>query len=248
VILAAVALVAVAGVLFVTLRDDDEAATDDTLDLGPTTTFDPSTLSPEGQELYALVQAGESGTYHAAFAVRSAQLESQGVGAGLEVWRSGEQFREHLVSSDATGVNTVVIMGGPEGTMNCTQAPTEAAFRCSEATSDQSAFSQAYATIIALLPDGETVARDDTVAGVPARCFTVTSEESAADLCFTPEGVPLIVDDGTLRFEATVVDANVPPEILTLPAAGGQPVPASTVPPPTPPPTTAPTTTTAPAN
>jgi hypothetical protein len=249
VVLAAVAFVAVVGgFLFVTLRDDDEAATDDSLDLGPTTTLDPTTLSPEGQELYALVQAGETGTYHAAFAVDSAELASQGVGAGLELWRSGEQFREHRVSTDASGVNMLVIIGGPEGTTSCTQAPTETAFTCAEASSDQTAFSDAYASIIALLPEADTTARDETIAGQPGRCYSVTSEQATAELCFTLEGVPLLVDDGTIRFEATVVDANVTPEILALPAPGGQPPPATTVPPPTPPPPTAATTTTAPAS
>jgi hypothetical protein len=237
-VIAAVVLVGLVGglIAYLVTRDDEPDV------LGPTTTLDPSTLSAEGQELYGLVEASRTGTYHVAYSFNSAELASQGAAASLEMWRMGEQFREHRVGVDPTGVSTTILIGGPDGAMTCggdPAAPTAPA-TCQEASVGEPNLDEAFADVIAFLPEGETTAADATVADVAARCFTVTSEEQTTEVCFTPEGVPLRIDDGTVHLEATVVDANVPPEILVLPAAGAEPPPATTVPPPVAPPTTAP--------
>jgi hypothetical protein len=238
---AVVLLVVLAGGLVAVIANiaDDEP---DTVDLGPTTTLDPSTLSTEGQELYALVEASQAATYHVAFGVESATLASAGAAAQLEVWRQGESFREQQVGVDATGNSTTVVIGGPDGAVTC-GGGVGAPPTCTDAPDAESALTTAFATIIAQLPDGETVVSDATVANLPARCFTVTADEASYEACLSAEGIPLRVDDGSIRLEAALVETTVPPEALVLPAAGAEPPPAVTVPPPVPPPAAAPTTT-----
>jgi len=238
---AAVLLVVLLGGLIAVITNiaEDEP---DTVDLGPTTTLDPSTLSAEGQELYSLVEASGAGTYHVAFTVDSSDLASAGAAAQLEVWRDGASFREHRVGVDATGNSTTIVVGGADGVVSC-GGGVGAAPTCADAPDAEPALDSALATVVALLPDAETTVVDVTVANLPARCFTITTDEQAAEVCLTAEGIPLRVDDTSVRFEASLAEASIPPEILVLPAVGAEPVPAITVPAPVPPPTTAPVTT-----
>ncbi len=238
---AAVILVVLLGGLLAIISNvtEDEP---DTVDIGPTTTLDPSTLSAEGQELYSLVEASEVGPYHVAFAVDSPELGSAGAAAQLEFWRDGASFREHRIGVDPSGNSTTIVIGGPDGAVSCGGA-VGAAPTCTAAPDVEAALGSALATIVALLPEGETTVADATVANLPARCFTITSGEQVAELCLTSEGIPLRVDDGSVRFEASLVEPTVPPEILALPAEGAEPAPATTVPAPVPSPTTAPATT-----
>jgi hypothetical protein len=231
---AVVLLVVLAGGLIAVIANlaEDEP---DTVDLGPTTTLDPSTLSTEGQELYALVEASEAGTYHVGFSVESDTLASAGAAAQLEVWRQGESFREQQVGVDASGNSTTIVIGGPDGAVSC-GGGVGAPPACTDAPDAQPSLTTALATIIAQLPDGETAVADATVANVPARCFTITAEESSYEACLSADGIPLRVDDGSIRLEAALVETTVPPEILVVPDAGAEPPPAVTLAPPIPPP------------
>jgi hypothetical protein len=223
--------------IFLANRDDEPDLA------GPTTALDPSTLSPEGQELYALVEASQSGTYHVALAVESPDLASAGAAAHIELWRNGDQFREHRVGVDPSGVANTVVIGGPDGAMTCGGAPGSPP-TCAPADGESAdpTLDGAFATVIASAAEGETTASDDTVAGQPARCFSVVDGERTLAACFTAEGTPLLLDDGAVHFEATLVEATVPDDILVLPAEGSEPPPAVTIPPPVAPPTTAPPT------
>lgn len=241
-IVGAVVLVAVLGglIAFLANRDDEPDL------LGSTTTLDPSTLSPEGQELYALVQSSQAGTYHVAFAVESPELASSGAAAAIEIWRKGDQFREHRVGVDASGTSNTVVIGGPDGAVSCGGDPA-APPTCADAAGSEPTLDGAFATIIADVANGETTVADETVAELRARCFTVVSGEQTIEVCFTAEGIPLRVDDGVIHFEASVVETTVPDDVLVLPAVGAEPPPAVTIPPPVAPTTTAPPATTAPA-
>jgi hypothetical protein len=213
----------------------------DTVDLGPTTTLDPSTLSAEGQELYALVEASEAATYHVGFGVESETLASAGAAAQLEVWRQADSFREHQIGVDASGSSTTVNIVGPDGAMTC-GGGVGAPPTCTESQDADSAITTALATIIAQLPDGDTVVADETIANVPARCFTTTAGEAVYEACLSADGIPLRIDDGSIRLEAALVETTVPPEVLVVPAVGAEPSPAVTLTPPVPP-AAAPTTT-----
>jgi hypothetical protein len=211
-------LAVIAGALIAVIANISEDEPD-TVDLGPTTTLDPSTLSAEGQELYSLVQASEAGTYHVGYTVTSPDLAAAGAATQLEVWKDGELFREQRVGVDASGNSTTVLIGGPDGAVTCGGA-VGAPPTCADEPDPQPALSSALATVIAQLPDADTTVVDATVANLPARCFTVSASDRTLETCLSLDGIPLRINDGSIGLEASLVEATVPPEVLVLPAVG----------------------------
>jgi hypothetical protein len=65
--------------------------------------------------------------------------------------------------------------------------------------------------------DGAVAVRDDVIAGVPARCFSVTDATKVAEVCFDGEGIPVSIDGGDGRLERTEVGRGVDPDTVTLP-------------------------------
>ncbi|MGH9149387.1 MAG: hypothetical protein ACRD0F_03515, partial [Acidimicrobiales bacterium] len=61
-------------------------------------------------------------------------------------------------------------------------------------------------------------ARDDTVAGRAARCFTIFVGNETSDVCTTREGVPLRIAAGAASFELVELTADVPEQAFRPPA------------------------------
>jgi hypothetical protein len=63
---------------------------------------------------------------------------------------------------------------------------------------------------------GTVAARDATVAGVAARCFTVSGTK-VADVCFDADGIPISLDGGDGNMVRTELDRGVDPSDIAIP-------------------------------
>jgi hypothetical protein len=69
---------------------------------------------------------------------------------------------------------------------------------------------------IARPSSGTVVARDATVAGVPARCFQVSASR-VADVCFDGDGIPVSLDGGDGNMVRTDLSRGVDPNDIAIP-------------------------------
>jgi hypothetical protein len=213
---AAVIVVAVLAVTVITLVSGDSdrdarqqaAATTTTAAVeATTTTFDRDALGAEAQALLELVDLGRAGTFHARYALSSAELGAGAAAAELEVWRAPDQIRQDTMLTDSTGVVRTAAFAGAAGTIGCRHDG--AAWRCEQVTDDAyDPTNDLLAGVLPMLVGAEVASTAATVGPYDARCFTIDGP-SVAELCLSPEGVPLRVDAGGTRYEVLEVDAAV---------------------------------------
>ena len=196
-----------------------------------TVAADKPKASAPAQELLDRIDAGEKGTYH----VRYSYTGSSGTGAVMEIWRKAERVRRDLTvvsPVEGTAKTEEILQNGTltrclligDHPWQCTGAPVQAAGTL------KSPINGVNADVA-----GKTVAvSDDTIAGQPAKCYTVTPASTASTLtaqpvqfCFSAESVPLRIDGGDGKpVNATNFDFTVDDGVFTPPAqvagAGGK--------------------------
>jgi hypothetical protein len=240
-LVAVVILIGLVGATLAVPGDDSDGASSTTT-AGPSTTtttapvttttvLDPSTLGPEGQELYALVQAGRGSDYYVRFQLSGSSLPIGASNAALEIWRSGPRIRQDTRLDEAAGVTHGANFGGPDGTVTCREQPgLELACR-QDSTAPLPPEADFLSSIMERLSGAAIVARDDTVIGVPARCFVLDDRTPAnrSEVCLTAGGVPLVVEVPALRAEALETAGAVDPTIFVPPAPVSGPAESTTL-------------------
>lgn len=61
------------------------------------------------------------------------------------------------------------------------------------------------------------VARDESIRGRPARCFTISGPDQSAEVCFDRRGTLLVLATGSARLELEDVDDSVDPKVFEPP-------------------------------
>jgi hypothetical protein len=186
----------------------------------PSTTVDPATLDGAAKELYTLVQTGRASRYHVVFTLSGPSLTQDTTEAVLEVWRDGARIRQDTKLTDARGTTHGTNIGGPNGTIVC-QEQVGVPLACQQQTTGPlDPNSDLLTTITDRLGATTVEARDDTVLGGPARCFTLDKANAAntADLCLTPQGAPVTIDTAGLKAVATKLDTTVDDSSFVPPA------------------------------
>jgi hypothetical protein len=77
-------------------------------------------------------------------------------------------------------------------------------------------FSSAFVSQVSRLG---VVATDNTIAGEAVRCFALTYEGSASELCLTHDGIPLRVTTGSTHLELMALSRVSPPDSVFVPPA-----------------------------
>lgn len=213
-LVAAVAAVALLPVTVLALAGGDgtdavdaAAASSTTSTTAPTTTttIAREDLPPEAQELLDLVDRGRSGTFHARYAIFSPGLGESAATAELEVWRDVDRIRQDTVILDAAGPTRTAGFGSSTGTIGCQQAP-GGDWTCRQVATEAYDPSEDFMTgILEALGASPVTVQDATVGAFAGRCFTL----AGAELCLSPDGVPLRVDAGGTAYEILELDDDV---------------------------------------
>lgn len=190
-----------------------------------TTVLDPTTLGPEGQELYQLVQTGRAGQYHVRFQLSGTSLPATATSAFLDIWRSGALVRQDTRLEETSGVTHGANIGGPDGTISCQEQP-GLAMACQRLSSDPLPPEDDFlSSIMQRLSQAAIEARDDEIAATPVRCFVLDGDDTVnrSELCLTAAGVPLRVDVVGLKADALELQGEVDPAIFEPPAPVSEP-------------------------
>jgi hypothetical protein len=199
-----------------------------------TTTIDPSTFTPDGQALYALIQSGRATSYHVKFAASGSDIDASVTQATLEVWRSGAQFRQDQVIVTSSGTDHRVDIGGPTGSIQCVQQSSSAP-ACQRVSSTPSAPDDDVLSIVTSELSGASIASvADNLQGQDVTCYrlngfdptsttaptasSVTTIVQGSEVCITAGGVPLRLGTSTLTLTATAVETTVDPGVFDPPA------------------------------
>jgi hypothetical protein len=196
------------------------ATTSTTAPTTTTTILDPATLNADGQELYALVQAGRASEYYVRFDLSGSSLPPSATSTSLEIWRSGPRLRQDTTLEDATGITHGINLGGPDGTITCREQPGLEVSCRQDSTTPLPPDADFLSSIMERLSGAEIVTREDSIAGVPARCFVLDGDVAAnrSEVCLSATGVPLVVEVPGLRARANETTTAVDPAVFVPPA------------------------------
>lgn len=220
VVIAVLAVVAIAAAIFVTIRSGTGGHRAPS-SASPTTT----TAGPAG-ELTRLLDRAQGLNVDARYSVTNGSSPS----SSAHLWRRPPLARldtETGSGDEARRTAQIITTSGPVG---CSQTGT-GPWACGPKPGLKIGDVDIVSTgILAQLSAVRVVARDDNVAGVPARCFTVSSPEGtppstgpgaveSAEVCVTTDGVPARVVAGTTRLDLVSLDRIRPPDAVFQPPA-----------------------------
>ena len=181
--------------------------------VGPTK---PAALSAEGREAIDLMQRGLDATYHARYQSAIADPRAQGTVMTMDVWRKGTLTRQELAvqaQSVKTRSDTFQL---PPNTVHCTQVA-DRPWSC-EPPAETKPSDAPEVTIRAELARGSIKARDDTIGGVPVRCFTFPAGGELTETCLMGDGVAARLVTPSSRFELAAFTSDVPDDAFVVPA------------------------------
>jgi hypothetical protein len=201
--------------------DANDPSTPDTepADLAPPSPVPTDGLDPVALELANAINTASSLSYHAVY---------KGTGSGangptdvtVEIWRQLPLARRDTVLATGEGrLHTLELRLRDRlvGCIDTDDGTGEPEWVC--LPSAGKGVDPAEPLLGTVRPvSGAVTVRDDTVAGVPARCFTVTSADApVAEACFDADGIPVSIDGGDGRLERVEVGRGVDPEVIVIP-------------------------------
>lgn len=177
-------------------------------------------LTGAAAEFAAAIEAARPLTYHARYEGQSVGADGSTVTSVVEVWRRAPLARRDLTLPARTGVLRVREYRTVDGQIGCfelTDSP--GTYQCQPIGEGQG-IDPAQPLFEAVDPGaGPVEAVDDEVDGIAVRCFQVAGD-TAQEACFDGEGIPAVIDDGSLRLVRTALDTNVTDADLTPPSTG----------------------------
>lgn len=168
---------------------DDSAPSDPQLDL--------EALPAGARELVSLAAAGTDGQRHARYEGSD--------GSRLEVWSDGERTREEMTPAD--GPRQLVVADGERST-RCEEA--DDGWDCGDPVDAPAGLGGRVDQLLLDLEGATVAASDDTIAGLPVRCFDVASGEGEVSICLAQDGVVARLVAGSTSLELTEVDDDQP--------------------------------------
>jgi hypothetical protein len=174
---------------------------------------DPDPADDPANELAALAARRSSATFHARYQVSLPELGSEDLRA--VVWQQPPMLRHDLDLAAGGGVEHLSTIFDGERSARCTKVDDDA-WSCDEEAPSRSEVESLFATVAGAL-DGEVEVRDDTVAGVSARCFTGQDAGRIEEVCVTPDGVIVRATTTEATLELLDLDREVPAQVFVIP-------------------------------
>lgn len=172
-------VVAIAVAITVTIR----SGTSDHQAASPTST----TAAPgPGAELARLLARSRTLVFDA----RYTAVDQSSASSSAQVWRRPPLARLDTVSGSGDSARRNAQIITTSGAVNCSQVgtgPWSCAPKPGLRIGDVGVVPP---VVVAALSSARVTARDDTVAGLSVRCFTVSGQDGSAELCVTPDGIP----------------------------------------------------------
>lgn len=176
-------------------------------------------LSSEGRELVGLLDKGMAATYHARYRSVLGDPRAQGTQMTMDVWRSGQLTRQEVAVQAQSARSRSATFQVPPQSFQCTQTG-DGPWRCSP-PGDARPVEPPESAIREELARGPIAARDDTIGGVPVRCFTFAPGGDMGETCLLPDGALARMTTESSRFELVAFTTTVSPDAFALPAAPG---------------------------
>lgn len=176
-------------------------------------------LSAEGRELVGLLEKGLEATYHARYQSVLADPRAEGTRMTMDVWRRGALTRQEVaVQAQTTRTRTATFQLPPQ-TFQCSQVG-DNPWSC-KPPSDAKAITPPEAEIREELGRGAIKARDESIAGVPVRCFTFPAGGDLSETCLMKDGALARMTTASSRFDLVAFSSAVTDDAFVLPAAAG---------------------------
>jgi hypothetical protein len=172
-----------------------------------------TTLPPTKAELSRLLRAGQTARFHVHL-MPSGAVPAGGL-PGFELWHAGtDRARQDEILGGAGGRHLAQFRL-PTGGVSCEQdgnGPWQCVHQDVAPDLDSAAE-------VAAATEGVTVAaRDDTVQGRAARCFSFDGPQGHGLLCLDRAGIPVRLLAGTSTYDADVVDTQFSDDVFAPPA------------------------------
>lgn len=208
-----------------------DGATDGATDEpGDGTTEEPSVAPPtevateglQGAALELAVAINRAGalTYHAVYRGQHTSETGAGSDVTVEMWRQLPLARRDTTIATTDGTlrtRELRLLDQLLGCIDTSKGDTEPEWIC--LPSAGKGVDPAEPLLgVARPTDGTVVARDDTVEGLAARCFTVTEADSTVqEVCFDVDGIPVSIDGGDGVIVRTELGRGVDPDTIAVP-------------------------------
>lgn len=189
-----------------------------TADPGSSTTTTPAPSGPEARELADAVERASGLSYHAVYEGESQSANGVQRATTIEVWRVPPLARRDTVVTTTAGSLRVLEFRTTDGIVACLDLSVgeDAEHECQQLALGESV-DPAEPIFDAVNPGaGEVTASDSEEAGVAVRCYQVAAMEPQ-EACFDADGIPVVVDDGSLRLVRTSLDHTVDESALQPP-------------------------------
>lgn len=201
-----IVVVLLAGALILWLRDGSDDDPDDGSD---PLALDEGVLDQTTAELVDLSRAGGAGRYHVRY--------QQSDGSTMELWRSGDDLRQDVVTPEGAEVRVLQV---DDVTTRCDRSE-GGEWRCTEA--DEATAPDVLGRLVQDLQGVPFDVEDAEILGVAVRCFASRAgADTGADLveiCFTSDGVlARLAADGE-QLEMVALDDEIPADAFDPPAA-----------------------------
>jgi hypothetical protein len=178
---------------------------------------------PEAAELTGLIERGRAATFHARYR-RGGTASVTGTDLTIEVWQRQGSARQDSVLRTGEGASRTRTLVSTTGTVLCTQIDDDP-WTCGS-SSDPSIGGSLFRNPVSELQGADVVAKDESVGGRRARCFSFSRDARTVSYCLTPEGVPLTQTIADEQVVIDVLDDAVDDSVFVLPT----PLAASTGP------------------
>jgi hypothetical protein len=181
-------------------------------DSSTTTTTVPPSLSGTARELFDLLRAKDSVTYHARYEGSSPEVAA----LALETWQLPPNVRQDsdLTVSGQRAQTSSFLLDSTQ--VRCVRLAVQGAWTCQPGgTADI----DPLASIRERLDEVEVTARDTTIGDRAVRCFQFTVDGATNELCLIPEkGIPVLVRASGSELNLIVLDEDVTEDDFVPPA------------------------------
>jgi hypothetical protein len=206
-----------AGIVIGVIVSNDDGG-DDRATTSTTSTSAPA-LHRDARELLAALDTGRRATFHAHYDVVPAGDEGKSQSIEIEVWRNADRVRQDTITSGGTQDGRVAAFFLGDEVTACNE-PVGGSWTCRPAARGQQSGPDALLSELTDQLAGISVrATDDTVAGIPSRCYLLEIPLDAAKVCVRADGVPTLIASNSQQMVVTTIEDAVPDSTFELPAA-----------------------------
>jgi hypothetical protein len=205
-------VVAVAVIVLVTilLSQDGDGPSQEAA--GPNTSARPN-LTGAAEELTRLLEAGTKLAFDGRYTV-----SSNGPAGALRLWSRPPMLRVDTESGSGAQLRRSAQFSLPSGAVACTRQG-DGPWTCKSQPSLPIRSGLVPEAFVTQLARSSVEARSGRVGDRDARCFALSGNAGQADVCVTPEGIPLRFQVLSTRVELVQLDRSPPPPDVFQPPA-----------------------------